>query len=191
MKNPLAIITLKRKEGPNQIVVKLYPEKAPNTTNSFVDLVQSGFYDGLTIHRIVKDWVIQCGDPEGSCTRTPDFTIKGEFAANGFENTLSHKRGAISMARMDENFDSVGTQFFIVLKDAPILDGKYPAFGEVIEGYELLDILAEIPVDETKGRDAPPFYPPVVEKIVIVNNDFQFKRPERIIPAIGYEKYNS
>lgn len=190
VKKPLAVITLKREEEPKQMVVELYPEKAPNTTNSFVDLVRQGFYDGLTIHRIVKDWVIQCGDPEGSCTRTPDFTIAGEFKINGFDNDLSHERGVISMARMDENYDSVGTQFFIVLKDAPVLDGKYPAFGKMIEGDELLDILAEIPVDETKGRDAPPFDPPVVEKIEIIDNGYVFAQPVRIIPAVGYEKYN-
>lgn len=189
MKFPQAIIKLKREE-PNEIILDLYPGKAPNTVNSFVDLVNDGFYNGLTIHRIVKDWVIQAGDPEGSCTRTPDFTIKGEFKANGVDNDLSHEKGVISMARMDEEYDSVGTQIFIVLKDAPVLDGKYPGFGKVTKGYELLDILAKTPVDESKGRDSPPFDPPIIEKIEIIDNGYKFKEPIRIIPAIGYEKYN-
>ena len=190
MENPKVVITIKRDEEPKNIVVELYKDKAPNTVNSFVDLVKNGFYNGLTIHRIVKDWVIQCGDINGSCTRTPDFSIKGEFEVNGFKNPILHERGAISMARMDENYDSVGTQFFIVLKDAPVLNGKYPAFGKVIEGYELLDILEQVPVDVNRGRDFPPFDPPIVEKIELIDNGWVFEKPERIIPAVGYEKYN-
>ena len=134
------------------ITAELYPEIAPNTVANFVNLVQSGFYDGLIFHRVIPGFMIQGGDPQGTGMGGPGYTIKGEFARNGFrENNLRHKRGVLSMARsMMPN--SAGSQFFIMHADAPHLDGDYAAFGKVTEGIEVVDEIANV---HTSSQDRP------------------------------------
>lgn len=117
------------------IVIELYPEIAPNTVNNFISLVKSGFYDNNTFHRLVPGFVLQGGDPNGVGTGGPGYTIKGEFNKNGFENNLKHTKWVVSMAR-SQDYDSAGSQFFIMLGTAESLDGEYAAFGEVIDGKE-------------------------------------------------------
>ena len=117
------------------IVMELYPEIAPNTVNNFISLVKSGFYDNNTFHRLVPGFVLQGGDPNGMGTGGPGYTIKGEFSKNGFENDLKHTKWVVSMAR-SQDYDSAGSQFFIMLGDAENLDGEYAAFGKVIDGKE-------------------------------------------------------
>jgi peptidyl-prolyl cis-trans isomerase B (cyclophilin B) len=133
--NPVAEIAMS--DG-SVIKVELYPEAAPNTVNNFIYLANSGFYDGLTFHRIIPGFMIQGGDPKGDGTGGPGYSIAGEFKGNGFENNLKHTRGVISMARA-QSYDSAGSQFFIMLADATSLDGQYAAFGKVTEGIEVVD----------------------------------------------------
>ncbi len=129
----------------------LYPDIAPITVQNFVDLATSGFYDGLTFHRISKNFVVQGGDPKGDGTGGSDKTIKGEFSENGIENTLSHKKGVISMARQSDNMDSATSQFFICTKDASAsLDGKYAAFGELTKGWDALSALNNTAADSSE-----------------------------------------
>ncbi|MBO5372430.1 MAG: peptidylprolyl isomerase [Lachnospiraceae bacterium] len=142
-KNP--IVTFEMENG-DVIKAELYPEIAPNTVNNFISLVSSGFYDGLIFHRVIKGFMIQGGDPEGTGMGGPGYGIKGEFAQNGFANDLDHTAGVLSMARsMMPN--SAGSQFFIMHKDAPHLDGAYAAFGKVIEGMENVNKIAETTTD--------------------------------------------
>ena len=129
------------------IVVELYPNIAPQSVCNFVSLARQGFYDGLTFHRIIENFMIQGGDPDGNGTGGPGYSIKGEFAANGIANDISHERGVISMAR-STMYDSAGSQFFIVHKDSPHLDGQYAAFGRVIEGMDVVDSIAQVHVKE-------------------------------------------
>lgn len=117
------------------IVMELYPEIAPNTVNNFISLVKSGFYDNNTFHRLVSGFVLQGGDPNGVGTGGPGYTIKGEFSKNGFENNLKHTKWIVSMAR-SQDYDSAGSQFFIMLGEAESLDGEYAAFGKVIDGKD-------------------------------------------------------
>lgn len=128
------------------ITVELYPEIAPIAVENFKKLVGEGFYDGLTFHRVISGFMIQGGCPNGTGTGGPGYTIKGEFAANGIKNDLSHKRGVISMARaMDYN--SAGSQFFIMHKDGDYLDGQYAAFGKVVDGMDTVDAIASSDTD--------------------------------------------
>ncbi|WP_394023878.1 peptidylprolyl isomerase [Anaerococcus martiniensis] len=153
MTNP--IVTFEMENG-DIIKAELYPEIAPNTVNNFVSLINQGFYDGLIFHRVIKGFMIQGGDPEGTGMGGPGYGIKGEFASNGFKNDLAHEAGVLSMARsMMPN--SAGSQFFIMHKDSPHLDGDYAAFGKVTEGMDVVDKIAESktdrsdrPVDEVK-----------------------------------------
>ena len=139
------------------IKVELDKAVAPITVENFVKLVNKGFYNGLTFHRVIKGFMIQGGCPKGNGTGGPGYSIKGEFAANGVNNPLKHTRGVISMARaMDPN--SAGSQFFIMHQDAPYLDGQYAAFGKVIEGIEVVDAVASV---KTNYYDMP------LEKVVI------------------------
>ncbi len=144
----------------------LYPDKAPITVSNFIRLIEMKFYNGLTFHRVVKDYVIQGGSEDNTCMCPTDFTITGEFAENGFDTGLTHARGALSMAR-DDDFDSAGTQFFIVHKDAHKLDGRYAAFGQLVEGYDVLDRIAEV---DTAGPEEEnrPLEPQVIEVIEVV-----------------------
>ena len=131
-------------ENGKTMTLELYPDKAPITVKNFVDLAEKGFYDGLIFHRVIKGFMIQGGDPDGTGCGGPGYSIKGEFSSNGVENDLKHTRGVISMARSMAP-DSAGSQFFIMHEDAPHLDGQYAAFGKLIDGFETLDEIAETP----------------------------------------------
>lgn len=133
------------------IKLELYPDVAPITVENFVSLVKDGFYDGLTFHRVIKNFMIQGGDPTGTGMGGSDKTIKGEFSSNGVENTLSHTRGTISMARSQKK-DSASSQFFICHADATYLDGDYAAFGKVVEGMDVVDEIAGV---KTNYNDKP------------------------------------
>lgn len=148
MKNPIVTINFQNRPA---VKVELYPEIAPNTVANFVDLVQKGYYDGLIFHRVIKGFMIQGGCPEGSGMGGPGYSIKGEFKKNGFANDLIHTEGVISMAR-SQHPDSAGSQFFIMHKNSPHLDGLYAGFGKVIEGLEVIDQIANV---QTDGRDRP------------------------------------
>ena len=142
-KNP--IITFEMENG-DIMKAELYPQVAPNTVNNFISLVNKGFYDGLIFHRVINGFMIQGGDPEGTGMGGPGYGIKGEFAQNGFANDLKHSAGVLSMARsMMPN--SAGSQFFIMHKDAPHLDGAYAAFGKIIEGMDVVNKIAEVATD--------------------------------------------
>lgn len=134
-------------ENGGKIVVELYPEHAPITVENFLSLVNSGFYNGLIFHRVIENFMIQGGDPQGTGMGGSGKNIKGEFSANGVNNTLKHDRGVISMAR-SQNKDSASSQFFIMHKAAPHLDGQYAAFGKVIEGMDVVDKIATTPTDK-------------------------------------------
>ena len=143
MANP--IVTFEMENG-KVIKAELYPEVAPNTVKNFISLVKKGFYNGLTFHRVIYGFMIQGGCPNGTGTGGPGYSIKGEFTMNGFKNDLAHDEGVLSMARaMDPN--SAGSQFFIMHKKAPHLDGQYAAFGKVIEGMDVVNEIAECDTD--------------------------------------------
>lgn len=144
MANPVATIVM---ENGKEIRLELYPEKAPNTVNNFISLANSGFYNGLIFHRVIKGFMIQGGDPAGVGTGGPGYCIKGEFALNGFkQNDIKHARGVISMARA-MNPNSAGSQFFIMHDNASYLDGQYAAFGKVVSGIETVDEIASVPTN--------------------------------------------
>lgn len=142
-KNP--IVTIEMENG-DKIVAELYPEVAPNTVNNFISLVKKGYYDGLIFHRVINGFMIQGGCPDSNGTGGPGYSIKGEFTQNGFENNLKHTEGVLSMARaMMPN--SAGSQFFIMHKNSPHLDGAYAGFGKVIEGMDVVDKIAVVSTD--------------------------------------------
>lgn len=148
MKNPVITITM---ENGDTIKAELYPDVAPNTVNNFISLIRKNFYDGLIFHRVINGFMLQGGDPEGSGMGGPGYSIKGEFSRNGFPNELKHTEGVLSMARsMAPN--SAGSQFFIMHKTSPHLDGSYAAFGKVTEGMEIVNKIAEC---ETDASDRP------------------------------------
>ena len=141
------IITFEMENG-DIMKAELYPEIAPNTVNNFISLISSGFYDGLIFHRVIKGFMIQGGDPQGTGMGGPGYGIKGEFAQNGVKNDLIHSAGVLSMARsMMPN--SAGSQFFIMHKDAPHLDGAYAAFGKITEGMDVVDKIAAVRTDHS------------------------------------------
>ncbi|EXM38152.1 peptidylprolyl isomerase [Ruminococcus albus] len=151
-------------ENGKEILIELYPEKAPITVANFEKLVKQGFYDGLIFHRVIKGFMIQGGDPEGTGMGGSDEKIKGEFARNGVNNDLKHTRGVISMARsMMPN--SASSQFFIMHEDAPHLDGDYAAFGKVVKGIEVVDEIADVQVDFNDK----PLEPQVMKKVTLVD----------------------
>lgn len=160
-----------------KIELELYPDIAPITVDNFVSLVKDGFYDGLTFHRIVKDFMIQGGDPKGDGTGDSGKNIKGEFTANGVNNTLSHTRGVISMARGNHP-DSASSQFFIVHQDSTFLDGSYAAFGKVTSGMETVDKIAEAevynpnpnPDPQVRQEVSTPVTPVVIEYIKVIED---------------------
>ena len=140
------IVTFEMENGAT-FKAELYPEKAPNTVNNFLALVNKGFYNGIIFHRVIAGFMIQGGDPDGRGTGGPGYHIKGEFSGNGFtQNDLKHERGVLSMARA-QHPDSAGSQFFVMHADAEYLDGQYAAFGRVIEGMETVDAIAETKTD--------------------------------------------
>ena len=159
------IVTMNIKDY-GTVTLELYPEKAPNTVNNFVTLANSGFYDGLTFHRIIEGFMIQGGDPEGIGTGGPGYSIPGEFVSNGYiENDLKHTKGVISMAR-SQSPDSAGSQFFIMSADSPHLDDKYAAFGEVTSGIEIIEAIEKV---ATNSMDKP-LENVVIESITVDTN---------------------
>ena len=139
MSNP--IVTIEMENG-DIMKAELYPEIAPNTVNNFISLVKKGFYDGVIFHRVINGFMIQGGDPDGTGMGGPGYEIKGEFSQNGFKNDLKHTEGVLSMARTMIP-DSAGSQFFIMHKTSPHLDGEYAAFGKIIEGMETVNAIAK------------------------------------------------
>ncbi|MFC0560986.1 peptidylprolyl isomerase [Halalkalibacter alkalisediminis] len=145
---PIVTITM---ENGEEIQAELYPHTAPNTVVNFISLIEDGFYDGLTFHRVMPGFMIQGGDPVGDGSGGPGYSIGGEFTANGFENPLNHERGVLSMARTNDP-NSGGSQFFIMVDDSPELDGQYASFGRVLEGMETVDAIVAA---ERDFRDKP------------------------------------
>jgi peptidyl-prolyl cis-trans isomerase B (cyclophilin B) len=170
-KNPVVTITM---ENGKEIKVELYPEIAPNTVANFVSLINDKFYDGLIFHRVIPEFMIQGGDPEGTGTGGPDYAIKGEFSSNGFENPLKHERGVISMARSQAP-DSAGSQFFIMVADYPSLDGEYAAFGKVTEGMDAVD---EIVSAETNGEK--PVQDQKMKTVTVDTFGEEYGKPEKV-----------
>lgn len=139
------IVKFEMEDG-STFTAELYPEIAPNTVNNYISLVKKGFYNGLIFHRVIKGFMIQGGDPQGTGMGGPGYSIKGEFSQNGFNNQLKHTPGVLSMARSMMP-DSAGSQFFIMHQTSPHLDGSYAAFGKVIEGLEVINKIAEVRTD--------------------------------------------
>ena len=174
-KTELPIATLKIKDYCT-VTLELYPKMAPNTVNNFIALANSGFYDGLTFHRIISDFMIQGGDPNGTGTGGPGYSIAGEFAINGFEqNTLSHEVGVISMARTSAP-NSAGSQFFIVSGEATYLDGQYAAFGKVTSGLDIIDKVQNVPT----GPYDKPNTPVVIESLRVNTQGITYPQPTKI-----------
>ncbi len=172
MKNP--VVTIEMENG-KKIKAELYPEKAPNTVNNFIDLAEKGFYNDTIFHRVIEGFMIQGGDPEGNGTGGPGYGIKGEFSSNGFENDLKHSRGVLSMARA-QNPNSAGSQFFIMHADSPHLDGQYAAFGKVIEGLAEVDRIAGVKKD---FRDKPK-EDEVIKEVTVEVFGEEYPEPEKI-----------
>ena len=170
-KNP--IVTIEMNNG-DIMKAELYPEIASNTVNNFISLVNKGFYDGVIFHRVIRGFMIQGGDPQGTGVGGPGYSIKGEFSGNGFANDLKHTPGVLSMARTMMP-DSAGSQFFIMHKDASHLDGQYAAFGKVIEGMDVVDKIAEV---ETDYMDAP-MEPQVMIKVTVDTDGVEYAEPEK------------
>lgn len=139
------IVTIEMENG-DVMKAELYPEIAPNTVNNFISLVNQGFYDGVIFHRVIRGFMIQGGDPQGTGVGGPGYSIKGEFSYNGFANDLKHTKGVLSMARIMEP-NSAGSQFFIMHETSPHLDGQYAAFGKVVEGEDIIDKIAAVATD--------------------------------------------
>ena len=171
MSNP--IVTFEMENG-GIMKAELYPEIAPNTVNNFISLVSKGFYDGLIFHRVIPGFMIQGGDPMGNGMGGPEYSIRGEFKSNGFNNTLLHSRGVLSMARsMMPN--SAGSQFFVMHEDAPHLDGQYAAFGKVIEGIEVVDQICDVRTDYNDK----PRIPQVMKKVTVETFGVEYPEPEK------------
>ncbi|HJJ12261.1 MAG: peptidylprolyl isomerase [Clostridia bacterium] len=209
--NPIVTMEI---EGIGTMKLELYPDQAPNTVANFITLANRGFYDGLTFHRIVKDFMVQGGDKDGTgsgsptlsaiedgASETENYAIKGEFVQNGFnKNTIRHEKGVISMARSDysqmglyeEGYNSAGSQFFIMTGDNATLNGYYAAFGKVIEGMEVLDKLNETEVttaDETEGAEASkPVNPPVIKSVRVDTFGVDYGKPNTVKP-FDYNSY--
>lgn len=172
MSNPQ--VEIKMKSG-NSMTVELYPEVAPNTVNNFLFLANNGFYNGLIFHRVIKGFMIQGGDPQGTGMGGPGWSIKGEFRQNGVTNDLKHDRGVISMAR-SMHPDSAGSQFFIMHAKAPHLDGAYAAFGKLVDGFDELDRIAEA---KTNFSDKP-LEDEVIDKMIVTLNGYEPEAPKVI-----------
>lgn len=169
-KNP--IVTFETTAG--VIKAELYPEIAPNTVNNFLSLVNKGFYNGLIFHRVISGFMIQGGDPDGNGMGGPKYSIKGEFAMNGFTNDLKHTEGVLSMARSAMP-NSAGSQFFIMHKNSPHLDGSYAAFGKVIEGMEVVNAIAQT---ATNMQDMP-LEPQVMFNVVADTFGIEYPEPDK------------
>ena len=172
MANPIVTITMT--DG-SVMKAELYPEVAPNTVNNFISLVKKGFYDGLVFHRVIRGFMIQGGDPQGTGMAGPGYSIKGEFTYNGFSNDLKHKPGVLSMARaMDPN--SAGSQFFIMHETSPHLDGQYAAFGKVTDGLDVVNKIAEVPTDYSDR----PLEPQMIQNMTVDTFGVEYPEPETV-----------
>ncbi|MEK4630411.1 MAG: peptidylprolyl isomerase [Solibacillus sp.] len=167
--NPIVTITM---ENDEQIVMELEPKVAPNTVANFISLIEEGFYNGLIFHRVIPGFMVQGGDPDGTGMGGPDYTIKGEFSSNDFENTLAHERGVVSMARTNEP-DSAGSQFFIMVEETTDLDGKYAAFGKVIEGMDVVDAI----VGAERDGNNKPIEDQKMKKVEVDTKGFDYPAP--------------
>ena len=172
MANPVVTITM---DNGDVIKAELYPEIAPNTVNNFISLVKKGFYDGLIFHRVINGFMIQGGCPDGTGMGGPGYSIKGEFAQNGVKNELKHTEGVLSMARAMHP-DSAGSQFFIMHKNAPHLDGAYAAFGKVTEGMDVVNQIAETDTDYSDR----PLEKQVIKSVTVDTDGVEYAAPEKL-----------
>lgn len=177
VQNPQVTIEM---ENGEKIIIELYPDKAENTVNNFIALANDGFYDDLIFHRVIPGFMIQGGDPQGTGMGGPGYTIKGEFANNGhIENDILHERGVISMARKgnpynpESAYNTAGSQFFIMVEDAPHLDGDYAAFGKVIEGMDVVDAIVSVETD----RNDKPLDPQRIKTITVDTFGVEYPEP--------------
>ncbi len=171
-KNPVVTITM---ESGAKMVGELYPEIAPASVNNFIHLANSGFYNGIIFHRVIPGFMIQGGCPEGVGTGGPGYSIKGEFSSNGFKNDLKHTLGVLSMARANHP-DSAGSQFFVMVADAPYLDGKYAAFGKITEGTEEALKIANVKRDYSDK----PFEDQVIASVQVETFGVEYPAPEKL-----------
>lgn len=170
--NPIVTFTM---ENGDVIKAELYPEIAPNTVNNFISLINRNFYDGLIFHRVIRGFMIQGGDPEGTGMGGPGYSIKGEFSQNGIENNLKHQEGVLSMAR-SMHPDSAGSQFFIMHKNSPHLDGSYASFGKVIEGMDVVNRIAETATDSSDR----PIENQIMKMVTVDCFGVEYPEPEKI-----------
>lgn len=171
-KNPIVTITM---ETGDVMKAELYPEVAPNTVNNFISLIKKGYYDGLIFHRVINGFMIQGGCPNGTGMGGPGYSIKGEFSQNGFINQLKHTPGVLSMARTMMP-DSAGSQFFIMHKNSPHLDGAYAAFGQVTEGMDIVNKIAETATDYNDR----PLTPQKIKSMTVETFDIDYPEPEKM-----------
>ncbi|WP_019379250.1 peptidylprolyl isomerase [Virgibacillus halodenitrificans] len=169
--NPIVTITM---ENDETIKAELYPEKAPTTVANFISLIQDGFYDGLIFHRVIPEFMIQGGDPEGNGTGGPGYSIDGEFNSNGFDNNLKHERGTLSMARSQDP-DSAGSQFFIMVSESPHLDSDYAAFGKVTAGMETVDKI----VNTERNEADKPLNEQKMKKVEVDMKGYNYPQPKK------------
>ena len=172
MANP--IVTIEMENG-DIMKAELYPEIAPNTVNNFISLIKSGYYNGLIFHRVINGFMIQGGCPDGTGMGGPGYCIKGEFSANGFSNDLRHDEGVLSMARTAVP-DSAGSQFFIMHKNSPHLDGQYAAFGKITEGLDVVDKIATVKTDFADK----PRQPQVMKSVTVDTQGVDYPEPEKV-----------
>ena len=170
--NPVVTFTMKNGDT---FKAELYPEIAPQSVNNFISLIQKGFYNGLIFHRVIRGFMIQGGDPQGTGMGGPGYSIKGEFASNGFKNDLKHTEGVLSMARSMFP-DSAGSQFFIMHKNSPHLDGDYAAFGKIIEGMDIINKIAEVPTNYSDR----PLEDQVMETVTVDCFGVEYPEPEKM-----------
>jgi len=172
MSNPIVTITM---ENGDVMKAELYPEIAPNTVNNYISLIKKGYYDGLIFHRVIPGFMIQGGCPDGTGMGGPGYSIKGEFSGNGFANDLKHTKGVLSMARAMHP-DSAGSQFFIMHKTSPHLDGQYAAFGKVTEGLEVIDKIANTPTDYSDR----PYETQQIKSMTVETFGVDYEEPETL-----------
>ncbi len=170
--NPIVTFTMKNGDT---FKAELYPEIAPQSVNNYISLIQKGFYNGLIFHRVIRGFMIQGGDPQGTGMGGPGYCIKGEFASNGFKNDLKHTEGVLSMARSMFP-DSAGSQFFIMHKNSPHLDGDYAAFGKIIEGMEIINKIAEVPTNYSDR----PLEDQVMETVTVDCFGVEYPEPNKL-----------
>ena len=168
------IVTIEMESG-DIMKAELYPEIAPNAVNNFISLIKKGYYDGIIFHRVIRGFMIQGGDPEGTGVGGPGYSIKGEFSGNGFQNDLKHTKGVLSMARTMMP-DTAGSQFFIMHETSPHLDGQYAGFGKVIEGIEVVDKIASVATDYMDK----PLEEQKMQKVTVETFGVEYQKPETV-----------